>query len=57
MNPKKVPKILTGIRLTAQLKTAGQIAARKENRSFSNYMENLLLRDLIARGLYPAERK
>jgi len=53
--PKNDPKILTGIRLRTSLKAAGKSAAQKENRSFANYMENLLLKDLLAKGLYFGE--
>ena len=51
--PKNDPKILTGIRLKYSLKDAGQRAAQKENRSFSNYMEQLLSKDLEAKSLHP----
>ena len=51
--PKNDPKILTGIRLRSSLKDAGQRAAQKENRSFSNYMEQLLSKDLEAKSLHP----
>jgi hypothetical protein len=51
--PKNDPKILTGIRLRSSLKDAGHMAAQRENRSFSNYMEQLLSKDLEAKSLHP----
>jgi len=51
--PKNDPKIQTGIRLRSSLKDAGHRAAQMENRSFSNYMEQLLSKDLEAKSLHP----
>ena len=53
LKPKSDPKIQTGIRLRSSLKDAGHMAAQKENRSFSNYMEQLLSKDLEAKSLHP----
>lgn len=51
MNRKRVTKILTGFRLDPGLKVLAVEAAAQENRSLSNYIENLIRRDVEARGL------
>ena len=51
MNRKRVTKILTGFRLDPRLKVLAVEAAAQENRSLSNYIENLIRRDVEARGL------
>jgi predicted HicB family RNase H-like nuclease len=43
---KFLPKELTGFRVTKKLKEAALKAARMESRSMSNYIENLLCKDL-----------
>lgn len=48
---KRVTKILTGFRLDPRLKVLAVQAAAQENRSLSNYIENLIRRDVEARGL------
>ena len=51
MNRKRVTKILTGFRLDPRLKLLAVEAAGQENRSLSNYIENLIRKDVEARGL------
>ena len=51
MNRKRVTKILTGFRLDPRLKALAVEAAAQENRSLSNYIENLIRKDVEARGL------
>jgi len=48
---KRVTKILTGFRLDPRLKVLALQAASQENRSLSNYIENLIRKDVEARGL------
>jgi len=48
---KRVTKILTGFRLDPRLKVLAVQAAAQENRSLSNYIENLIGKDVEARGL------
>lgn len=48
---KRVTKILTGFRLDPGLKVLAVQAASQENRSLSNYIENLIRKDVEARGL------
>lgn len=55
---KRVTKILTGFRLDPRLKVLALEAATQENRSLSNYIENLIRQDVVARGLLvPASPK
>jgi predicted HicB family RNase H-like nuclease len=55
---KRVTKILTGFRLDPRLKVLALEAATQENRSLSNYIENLIRKDVVARGLLePASPK
>jgi predicted HicB family RNase H-like nuclease len=51
VNKKRVTKILTGFRLDPRLKVLAVEAAAQENRSLSNYIENLIRQDVEARGL------
>lgn len=50
---KKKPetKILTGFRIHPEVKALAVIAAVQENRSFSNYLENLIRQDIAAKNL------
>lgn len=48
---KRVTKILTGFRLDPRLKVLAVQAAAQENRSLSNYIENLIRKDVEGRGL------
>ena len=48
---KRVTKILTGFRLDPRLKVLAVQAAAQENRSLSNDIENLIRKDVEARGL------
>jgi predicted HicB family RNase H-like nuclease len=45
---KSNPKILTGFRLDSELKALAVKAATSENRSLSNYIENLIRKDVSA---------
>jgi predicted HicB family RNase H-like nuclease len=51
VNKKRFTKILTGFRLDPRLKVLAVEAAAQENRSLSNYIENLIRQDVEARGL------
>jgi predicted HicB family RNase H-like nuclease len=51
-SPQKKKKILTGIRMDPDLKSAAVIAAGRQNRSLSNYLENLVLEDVVNKGLF-----
>ena len=53
---KEVTKILTGFRLHPDIKSLATEAALQENRSFSNYLENLIRKDLEERNLLPARK-
>jgi hypothetical protein len=53
---KTETKILTGFRLQPELKTLAMEAAIQENRSFSNYLENLIRMDLESRGLLESRK-
>ena len=48
---KRITKILTGFRLDPRLKALAVEAASQENRSLSNYIENLIRKDVEQRGL------
>jgi predicted HicB family RNase H-like nuclease len=48
---KKVTKILTGFRIDPRVKALAMKAAAQENRSLSNYIEQLIRNDLVTRGL------
>jgi predicted HicB family RNase H-like nuclease len=48
---KRVIKILTGFRLDPGLKILAVQAAAQENRSLSNYIENLIRKDVETKGL------
>jgi hypothetical protein len=50
---KKVTKILTGFRLDPRLKSLAVQAALQENRSLSNYIENLIRKDVELKGILP----
>ena len=53
---KTETKILTGFRLHPELKTLATEAAIQENRSFSNYLENLIRMDLESRGILESRK-
>ena len=53
---KTETKILTGFRLLPELKTLATEAAIQENRSFSNYLENLIRMDLESRGILESRK-
>jgi hypothetical protein len=48
---KAETKILTGFRIHPEIKALANEAASVENRSFSNYLENLIIKDLYSRKL------
>jgi len=48
---KAETKILTGFRIHPAIKALAIEAATVENRSFSNYLENLIHRDLVSKNL------
>jgi len=48
---KSETKILTGFRIHPEIKSLAVEAAIEENRSFSNYLENLIRKDIEARNL------
>lgn len=56
---KKKPetKILTGFRIHPEIKAIAVVAAVQENRSFSNYLENLIRKDIISKNLSPKPPK
>ena len=51
MKKKLVTKILTGFRLDPRLKLLAVAASEIENRSLSNYIENLIRKDVETKGL------
>jgi len=53
---KAETKILTGFRIHPQIKALAIEAASVENRSFSNYLENLIHKDLHSRKLLPVKK-
>lgn len=52
-NKKAGTKILTGFRIHPEIKAIAIEAALQENRSFSNYLENLIRRDIESKSLLP----
>jgi len=50
-NKKSETKILTGFRIHPEIKALAVEAAVQENRSFSNYLENLIRRDIESKNL------
>ena len=50
---KAETKILTGFRIHPAVKELAIEAAAAENRSFSNYLENLIRKDLTSKNLLP----
>lgn len=53
---KAETKILTGFRIHPEIKALAIEAATVENRSFSNYLENLIRKDLSSKNLLPAKK-
>jgi hypothetical protein len=53
---KAETKILTGFRIHPEIKALAIEAAMVENRSFSNYLENLIIKDLTSRNLLQAKK-
>jgi len=54
---KSETKILTGFRIHPQIKVLATKAAEQDNRSFSNYLENLIRKDVESRNLLPKKGK
>ena len=54
---KAETKILTGFRIHPEIKALAVVAAVQENRSFSNYLENLIRKDISSRNLSPKPPK
>lgn len=50
---KSGTKILTGFRIHPEIKALAVLAALQENRSFSNYLENLIRVDIHSKNLGP----
>lgn len=50
---KSETKILTGFRIHPEIKALAVVAAVQENRSFSNYLENLIRIDINSKKLIP----
>lgn len=48
---KSETKILTGFRIHPEIKSLAVAAAVQENRSFSNYLENLIRKDISSKNL------
>jgi hypothetical protein len=53
---KAETKILTGFRIHPEIKALAIEAATVENRSFSNHLENLIIKDLTSRNLLQAKK-
>jgi uncharacterized protein (DUF1778 family) len=53
---KAEAKILTGFRIHPEIKALANEAAAVENRSFSNYLENLIIKDLSSRKILPVKK-
>jgi predicted HicB family RNase H-like nuclease len=54
---KTETKILTGFRIHPEIKALAVEAALQENRSFSNYLENLIRKDIDSKSLLPKKAK
>ena len=54
---KTETKILTGFRIHPEIKALAVEAALQENRSFSNYLENLIRKDIESKSLLPKKAK
>jgi predicted HicB family RNase H-like nuclease len=54
---KSETKILTGFRIHPEIKAMATEAAEQDNRSFSNYLENLIRKDVESRNLLPKKGK
>lgn len=54
---KPETKLLTGFRIHPQIKAMATVAAEQDNRSFSNYLENLIRKDVESRNLLPKKGK
>ena len=54
---KTESKILTGFRIHPEIKALAVEAALQENRSFSNYLENLIRKDIDSKSLLPKKAK
>jgi predicted HicB family RNase H-like nuclease len=54
---KSETKILTGFRIHPEIKALAVVAAVQENRSFSNYLENLIRKDIGSKNLVSKKPK
>jgi predicted HicB family RNase H-like nuclease len=54
---KSETKILTGFRIHPEIKALAVVAADQENRSFSNYLENLIRKDIDSKNLVSKKLK
>jgi hypothetical protein len=54
---KSETKILTGFRIHPEIKALAVVAAVQENRSFSNYLENLIRKDIDSKNLVSKKSK
>jgi len=54
---KSETKILTGFRIHPEIKALAVVAADQENRSFSNYLENLIRKDIDSKNLVSKKPK
>ena len=54
---KSETKILTGFRIHPEIKALAVVAAVQENRSFSNYLENLIRKDINSKNLVSKKPK
>jgi predicted HicB family RNase H-like nuclease len=54
---KTETKILTGFRIHPEIKALAVEAALQENRSFSNYLENLIRKDIESKSLLTKKAK
>jgi predicted HicB family RNase H-like nuclease len=54
---KSETKILTGFRIHPEIKALAVVAAVQENRSFSNYLENLIRKDIDSKNLVSKKPK
>lgn len=56
VSKKSESKILTGFRIDPVIKALATEAASQENRSFSNYLQNLILKDIESKNLSVPKR-
>ena len=54
---KSETKTLTGFRIHPEIKALAMVAAVQENRSFSNYLENLIRKDIDSKNFVAKKPK